>query len=235
MKIWAFFPAYNEEQNIVPLAEKTSGVLASICEDYEVIIVNDGSKDRTAEVSAELAKRDSHVRVINHEKNKGYGGAVKTGLNSAKFEWVFFTDGDGQFDVEEIRELVKLSDKNDFIVGYRIKRADPFNRKLNAFMWGTMVKLLFRFWVKDVDCAFKLMKKEIIERAQVESEGALISTELLAKATRMGYKIAEVGVHHYPRRAGTQTGAKLKVILKAFVELFKLYGKIQKWGSKTEK
>lgn len=230
MKISAFFPAYNEELNIVALAEKTCKVLSEVCEDYEVIIVNDGSKDNTAGVSAELAKRNSHVRVINHEKNKGYGGAVKTGLNSGKFEWVFFTDGDGQFDVNEIKNLVALTDKYDFIVGYRIKRADPFHRKLNAFMWGTMVKLLFKFWVKDVDCAFKLMKKEIIEKAQVESEGALISTELLAKATKMGYKIGEIGVHHYPRTAGTQTGAKIGVIAKAFVELFKLYGKIQKWG-----
>ncbi|MEI7542262.1 MAG: glycosyltransferase family 2 protein [bacterium] len=230
MKISAFFPAYNEELNIVALAEKTCKVLSEVCEDYEVIIVNDGSKDNTAGVSAELAKRNSHVRVINHEKNKGYGGAVKTGLNSGKFEWVFFTDGDGQFDVNEIKNLVALTDKYDFIVGYRIKRADPFHRKLNAFMWGTMVKLLFKFWVKDVDCAFKLMKKEIIVKAQVESEGALISTELLAKATKMGYKIGEIGVHHYPRTAGTQTGAKIGVIAKAFVELFKLYGKIQKWG-----
>ncbi len=234
MNISAFFPAYNEEGNIVKLAEKTSKVLSEICADYEVIIVNDGSKDNTAAVSAELAKRDKHVRVINHEKNRGYGGAVKTGLNSAKFEWVFFTDGDGQFDVNEIKELAKLTDKYDFINGFRIKRADPFHRKLNAFMWGTMVKLLFRFKVKDVDCAFKLMKKEIIDRAQMESEGALSSTELLAKATKMGYKIGEIGVHHYPRTAGTQTGAKLKVIIKAFVELFKLYGKIQKWGNVTK-
>ena len=230
MKISAFFPAYNEELNIVSLAEKTSKVLSEVCEDYEVIIVNDGSKDNTAGVSAELAKRDKHVRVINHEKNRGYGAAVKTGLNSGKFEWVFFTDGDGQFDVTEIKNLAALTDKYDFIVGYRIKRADPFHRKLNAFMWGTMVKLLFKFRVKDVDCAFKLMKKEIIEKAKVESEGALISTELLAKAIKMGYKIGEIGVHHYPRTAGTQTGAKIGVIVKAFAELFKLYGKIQKWG-----
>ena len=103
-------------------------------------------------------------------------------------------------------------------------------RKLNAFAWGTMVKLLFNFHVKDVDCAFKLFKKEILDRAMIESEGALVSTELLAKTKKMGYKIGEVGVHHYPRTAGTQTGAKLKVILRAFGELFKLYGKIQQWG-----
>jgi glycosyltransferase involved in cell wall biosynthesis len=230
LKISAFFPAYNEEANIVKLAEKTSKVLSALSEDYEVIIVNDGSKDNTAGVSAELAKRDPHVKVINHEKNKGYGGAVKTGMYAAGFEWVFFTDGDGQFDVSEISELTKLTGKYDLITGFRIKRADSFMRKLNAFAWGTLVKLLFRFRVKDVDCAFKLIKKEILDRAVIESEGALVSTELMAKAVKMGYKIGEVGVHHYPRTAGTQTGAKLKVILKAFAELFKLYGKIQKWG-----
>lgn len=230
MRISAFFPAYNEEANIVKLAEKTSKVLSGICEDYEVIIVNDGSKDGTAEVSAGLASRDRHVVALNHEKNRGYGAAVKTGMYASKFEWVFFTDGDGQFDVGEIPLLAKLTDKYDLINGFRIKRADPFMRKLNAFAWGTMVKFLFNFHVKDVDCAFKLIKKEILDRAKIESEGALVSTELLAKAKKMGYRIGEVGVHHYPRTAGTQTGAKFRVILKAFGELFKLYGKIQKWG-----
>jgi glycosyltransferase involved in cell wall biosynthesis len=230
MKISAFFPAYNEEANITALAEKTSKVLSGLCEDYEVIIVNDGSKDKTGEVAAALAARDKHIVAINHEKNMGYGAAVKTGMYAAKFEWVFFTDGDGQFDVSEIGLLVKLTDKYDFVNGFRIKRADGFMRKLNAFAWGTMVKLLFNFHVKDVDCAFKLFKKEILDRAMIESEGALVSTELLAKTKKMGYKIGEVGVHHYPRTAGTQTGAKLKVILRAFGELFKLYGKIQQWG-----
>ena len=230
MKISAFFPAYNEEANITALAEKTSKVLSGLCEDYEVIIVNDGSKDKTGEVAAALAARDKHIVAINHEKNMGYGAAVKTGMYAAKFEWVFFTDGDGQFDVSEIGLLVKLTDKYDFVNGFRIKRADGFMRKLNAFECGTMVKLLFNFHVKDVDCAFKLFKKEILDRAMIESEGALVSTELLAKTKKMGYKIGEVGVHHYPRTAGTQTGAKLKVILRAFGELFKLYGKIQQWG-----
>lgn len=230
MKISAFFPAYNEEANITALAEKTSKVLSGLCEDYEVIIVNDGSKDKTGEAAAALAARDRHIVAINHEKNRGYGAAVKTGMYAAKFEWVFFTDGDGQFDVNEIAMLVKLTDKYDFVNGFRIKRADGFMRKLNAFAWGTMVKLLFNFHVKDVDCAFKLFKKEILDRAKIESEGALVSTELLAKTKKMGYKIGEIGVHHYPRTAGTQTGAKLKVILRAFGELFKLYGKIQQWG-----
>lgn len=230
MKISAFFPAHNEEANIEELTKKTVKVLSEICDDYEVIIVNDGSKDKTKEVAENLAKQDSHIRVLSHETNKGYGAALKTGFYNSRFEWIFFTDGDGQFDVSEIKELVKNVDKADLITGYRKKRQDSFIRKINAFAWGTLVKILFGFRVKDVDCAFKLIKKEIIDKAKLESDGALISTELLAKATRMRYKIYEIGVNHYPRRAGKQTGAKLKVIIKAFVELFKFYGKMKRWG-----
>ncbi len=227
LQISAFFPAHNEEANIEALTRKTAKVLSEICSDYEVIVVNDGSKDRTREIAEALAKENPKIRVINHETNKGYGAAVKSGLYGARLEWVFFTDGDGQFDVNEIKELAKYTNEADFIAGYRIKRADSFMRKLNAFAWGTMVKLLFRFKVRDVDCAFKLFKKEIIDRAKPEAEGAMISTELLAKANKMGYKIKEVGVHHYPRTAGAQTGAKIKVILRAFKELFKLYRKLK--------
>ncbi len=228
MKISAFFPAYNEGANIGALAKKTSEVLSKICEDYEVIVVNDCSKDNTKEVIEELMKTDSHIKLINHEKNRGYGGAVKSGLYAAKFEWVFFTDGDAQFDVSEIPLLIPLTEKYDFINGYRIKRQDPFHRIVNAFMWGLLVKTLLGFWVKDVDCAFKLFRREIITNGKPEAEGAMISTELLAKTKKMGYKIGEIGVHHYPRVAGKQTGAHPLVILRAFKELFRLYGKIQK-------
>ncbi len=227
MKISAFFPAHNEEANIVELAKKTSKVLSGICDEYEVIVVNDGSKDRTKEVVENLMKEDSHIKLINHEINKGYGAALKSGFYNAKYEWIFFTDGDGQFDVNEITKLIELSKECDIATGYRIKRQDPFYRKINAFAWGVLVKLLFGFNVRDVDCAFKLIKKEIIDKIKLEAEGAMISTELLAKANKLGYKIKEVGVNHYPRKAGKQTGAKLKVILRAFIELFKLYGKLK--------
>ncbi len=227
MKISAFFPAHNEEANIVELAKKTSKVLSEICEEYEVIVVNDGSKDRTKEVVEELMKEDTHIKLINHETNKGYGAALKSGFYNAKYEWIFFTDGDGQFDVSEITKLIELTKDCDIATGYRIKRQDPVHRKINAFAWGTLVKLLFGFRVKDVDCAFKLVKKEIIDKIKLEADGAMISTELLAKANKLGYKIKEVGVNHYPRKAGKQTGAKISVILKAFIELFKLYGKLK--------
>lgn len=227
MNISAFFPAHNEEGNIAELAKKTLYVLNEICDEYEVIIVNDGSKDRTLEVAKELAEIDGHVKVVNHEVNKGYGAAVKSGFASAKYEWVFFTDGDGQFDVNEIKKLTELTEKYDVIAGYRINRQDPFHRKLNAKMWSTLVNMLFRLGARDVDCAFKLLKKEILDKNTLEADGAMISTELLAKAKKGGYKIGEVGVRHYPRTAGEQSGAKLKVIIKAFIELFRLYKKLK--------
>lgn len=227
LRISAFFPAHNEELNIETLTRKTIRILSEICDDYEVIIVNDGSKDKTKEIANALSKENPKIKVINHEINRGYGGAVKSGLYGAKLDWVFFTDGDGQFDVEEINKLVKYINEADLIVGYRIKRADSFMRKLNAFAWGILVRLLFHFKVRDIDCAFKLFKKEIIQRTKPEAEGAMISTELLEKATKLGYKIKEVGVNHYPRTSGKSSGADIKVIIRAFIELFKLYRKLK--------
>jgi len=227
LKISAFFPAHNEEANVESLTRKLSNVLSELCSDYEVIIVNDGSTDRTKELSEALVKENPHVRLVNHEVNKGYGAALKSGFYSCRFDWIFFTDGDNQFDAAEISKLAELAGENDFVAGFRMNRKDPFHRKLNAKMWGMLVNMLFRLNIKDVDCAFKLMKKEIVDKEKLVADGAMISTELLARAKKGGYKIAQVGVNHYPRTAGQQSGAKLSVILKAFVELFRLYRKLK--------
>ena len=233
MNISAFFPAYNEEANIEKLALSLKSVLSEQCEAYEIIIINDGSRDRTRQIADRLAEDNEHVRVIHHPTNRGYGGAVISGLYAAKLEWVFFTDGDNQFDVSEIPLLIAMADKYDFVAGYRLKRNDPPYRRLNAFFWNLLVQTLFGFSAKDVDCAFKLIRKEIIDQIRPETTGAMISTELFAKATKLGYRIGEVGVHHYPRNAGTQTGAKPKGILKAFQELFQFYGSMKIWGKSS--
>ena len=227
ISISAFFPTHNEQDNIESLVLKTQKVLSSITDQYEIIIVNDGSKDNTRTIAEALAKKNPNIKVINHEVNKGYGGAVKSGLYGAKNDWIFFTDGDGQFDVNEIPELLKYKDQYDIVVGYRIKRQDPWHRKLNAWCWGTLVNLLFGFHIRDVDCAFKLLKKKVVENFQLDANGAMISTELLARAKKAGFTIGETGVHHYARLAGKQTGAHIKVILCAFKELFKLYHKLR--------
>lgn len=217
-----FFPCYNEEQNVERVTLEALEVARKVSDDYEIIIVNDGSRDRTGKIAERLAREYPEVRVVNHEVNKGYGAALQTGFRNATKELVFYTDGDGQFRIEEITKLLPLIDEYDIVSGYRIRRQDPFIRKVNAFLWGTLVNLLFNINITDVDSAFKLYRRKIFNDISLTSEGALIDTEILAKAKAKGYSIKEVGVNHYPRVAGVQTGAKISVIVKAFVELFKL-------------
>lgn len=219
--ISVFFPAYNEEANIEALCLKTANVLKKIANKWEVIAVDDGSRDKTAAVVEKLHKKNKNIRVVRHVINQGYGAAVKTGFKSARYEWIFFTDGDGQFDVGEMEGFLPLLEENDLAIGYRIDRADPMQRKLNAFAWGMLVKTLFWFWKsRDIDCAFKFVRKRVFKSFHLETTGAMISTELLVKSYKNGFRIVEKGVHHYPRRAGQQTGAKLSVIARAFKELF---------------
>jgi glycosyltransferase involved in cell wall biosynthesis len=222
-----FFPCYNEEANVENMVRKAQQILPELAEKWEIIPVNDGSKDKSREIIDRLAQEDSNVRPVHHEKNQGYGGAVVSGYNAAKYDLVFFTDGDLQFDLREITLLIEKLDEGDLIIGFRKNRRDPLHRKLNAYLWGSLVKTLFGFKVKDVDCAFKLIKRRVIDKVQLSAGGAMVSTELLARSNRAGFRFVEVGVTHYPRVAGTQTGANLKVILRAFRELFKLYGKIK--------
>jgi len=221
-------PCYNEEANVERVSKAAIDAGRLVTDDLEVIIVNDGSRDRTGEIADRLAATDPRIRAVHNIPNQGYGGAVVRGLTEARKEWIFFTDGDGQFDMNEIPLLVELLDRCDFAVGYRLKRADPWIRKLNAWAWCTLVRALFGLKVRDIDCAFKLLPRRLMQEIKLESRGALISTELLARAARAGYRIDEVGVHHYPRTAGTQTGAKFRVILRAFRELFRLSGKIKR-------
>lgn len=229
--ISAFFPAYNEEANIGPLCRKTAAALKKVAARYEVIAVDDGSKDRTAAVVEALHKKDPQIRLVRHKANRGYGAAVKTGFASARMDWIFFTDGDGQFDVDEIGRLLALTADHDIVVGYRIKRADPPHRLLNAWAWGSLVRFLFRLkGVRDIDCAFKIIRRDVFKAFKLETTGAMISTELLVKAQKNGFRLAEVGVRHYPRTAGQQTGAKLSVIARAFKELFSYYFKWQRHG-----
>jgi len=224
--ISAFFPAYNEEKNVGDMVERFSAVLPRLADDYEIIVVNDGSADRTGAVGDELAAADPHVRVVHHATNRGYGGALKSGFEAARKAYVFFTDGDGQFDVAEIERLLPFVPEYDVVVGYRLTRAEGGLRSLNATCWNWLVRRLFRIPVRDVDCAFKLFKREVFDRVRPEAEGAMISTELLARTARAGFTIHEVGVHHHLRQHGAPTGANPLVIARAFYELFKLYRKI---------
>lgn len=228
ISVSVFFPCFNEQDNVGPLVNKTIKILESIEADFEVIVVNDGSRDSTGGVAEKIAHSDSRVKVVNHKTNLGYGAALRSGFNAATKELVFFTDGDGQFDIAELPPLINLMKEYDVVTCYRINRQDNFLRRLNGFLWTSLVCFLFRIKIRDIDCAFKLFKRSIFDNIVLESTGALIDTEILVRAFRKGYKITQTGVHHYPRTTGSQTGAKIRVIFRAFKELFKFYWKLSR-------
>jgi glycosyltransferase involved in cell wall biosynthesis len=223
-----FFPVFNEEANVESIVRKAQRLLPGLARAWEIIPVNDGSTDGTGAILTRLAAEDpGHVHPVHHEVNQGYGGAVISGYGNARFDLIFFTDGDQQFDLRELPLLIEKIDKSDLVLGFRKSRRDPLTRRLYGFMWGALVRTLFGFKARDVNCAFKLVKRTVMDRVKLSSRGAVISTELLAKAHKEGFRFVEVGVTHYPRTAGRQTGANLKVIVQAFKELFSLYKKLK--------
>lgn len=232
ISISVFFPCHNEQDNIAALVEKTLQILPTISDDFEVIVVNDGSTDNTDQVARNLADQHKSVKIVTHPKNRGYGGALQSGFKAAGKEWVFYTDGDGQFDIAELPGILKFIDKYDIVSCYRINRQDSWIRKLNAWAWGGLMRYLFKLKIKDIDCAFKLYRREIFDHISMDSQGALIDTEILARAQRAGYTIIQHPVHHYPRKAGEQSGANVKVILRAFKEMLKLRSDILSSGKK---
>ena len=224
-----FFPAYNEEGNLKNTVEKAIPVLKKVAEKYELIIIDDGSKDKTGRIADELAEKYKFIRVIHHSPNQGYGGALKSGFYNSKYEWIVFTDSDGQFDFSEVEKLIEKSNEADMVVGYRINRQDSLTRKIFGWGWTLLANTLLELGVKDIDCAFKLTRKEIIDKIPKlqSTRGGMISPELVGRARKAGFRIVEVGVHHFPRKEGKQTGANLKVIFKSFVDLGKLWWSIK--------
>lgn len=226
-EISVFFPAYNEEKNIRKTVLEAKAVLEKIAGKWEIIIVNDGSKDKTGEISGELAKRDGRIRIITHSPNRGYGGALKTGFANSKYNWIAFADSDGQFDFSEISKFIEKVKDADLILGYRLVRADSFLRKLFTWGWAFLAKSLLGLTATDYSCGFKLIKKDVYNKVQpLVGEEKVTQIEILVKAKRMGFRFAEVGVHHYPRKFGNPTGADIKVVAKSIIDLFKLKWKL---------
>ncbi len=216
-------PAYNEEQNIVRSIEVSEEVLSSITPDFEIIVVNDGSLDRTEEVVRSLSRDRNNLKCLTHSVNMGYGAALKTGLKSAKKDLLFFTDSDLQFDMRELVELMKWIDIHEIVIGYRKRRMDHSGRRVLGWGWTTLVRLIFGLNVRDIDCAFKLFRKEVIDNISIDSIGAFVNSEILLRATRKGYTIKEVPVTHFPRLNGKAMGAHPRIIFKALHELSKMY------------
>lgn len=226
-----FLPAYNEEGNAKKTIVNAKKVLEKTAKNWEILVINDGSKDKTKEIVEKLASEDNRIKLINHEVNRGYGGAFKSGLYGAKYDWITFTDIDGQFDFSEINNFVKKQNETgaDLVIGYYKKRQVSKFKIITSKMWELVVYLLFGLYVKDIDCGFKLISKKVINKIEkLESErGAFISSEFLIKSRKAGFKIVEIPVTHFPRIAGKGTGRDLSVIIKSFVDLFRLWKKLR--------
>ena len=227
VSISVFFPCYNEQENVGRTVEKALEVLGKLNADFEAIIVDDGSSDDTGRIADEIAGWDGRIKVVHHQHNLGYGAALRSGFKAATKELVFYTDGDGQFEISEMPPLLALMEQYDIVSCYRLNRQDSLIRKINGWCWTRLVCLMFGLKIRDIDCAFKLYKREIFDKIELSSTGALIDAEILARAVRKGYRITQKGVHHYPRTSGVQSGASLRVILRAFKELFKLQRRIR--------
>jgi glycosyltransferase involved in cell wall biosynthesis len=221
-------PAFNEEANVERVVRDCTEYLAHRMPDHELLVVDDGSRDRTGEILDRLAADVPQLRPLHHLENRGYGAALRTGFAAAAKRFVFYMDSDGQFDIRDLDLLLPLvTDADHIVTGFRIERRDPFIRRLNARLFnGLLVRLVLGVRVRDLNCAFKVIPKKVLEQLTLESTGALINAELFGRAVRRGVNVKEVGVHHYPRTAGMPTGARLSVILRAFYDLGRLRGRI---------
>jgi glycosyltransferase involved in cell wall biosynthesis len=226
-----FFPCYNEEKNILNTFHQALSVIKEITPKWEILFIDDGSKDHTAQVLEKIHQQyPKNTKIITHHPNRGYGAAFKSGFYNAQYEWIAFTDADGQFDFSEIKNFISVQKQTraDLVIGYYLSRQVSQSVILTSKIWELIVFVLFGLKVTDIDCGFKLVNKKVIDTIpKLEAErGAFISSEFLIKAKRSGFKITEIGVHHYPRTEGQATGRNLKVIIKSFTDLFRLWFKM---------
>ncbi len=230
-----FFPAHNEEGNIEALVGDALAALPILAERFEIIVVNDGSTDRTRELADSLAAaHPDTVRVVHHPTNLGYGAALRSGFRVAKFDWVGFTDGDRQFAVSDLGRLttrIAEPDQPDVVVGFRIRRADPVIRTIYAKSYRLANRILFGLQVTDVDCACKLFRRATLRGLRVESGGAFFSAELLIKLRAAGRSVVEVGVPHYARTVGSATGARPAVVFRAVRDFWNL--RLRMWANRS--
>jgi glycosyltransferase involved in cell wall biosynthesis len=219
-----FFPAYNDSGTIASLVITALQTARTLTPDHEVIVVNDGSADNTAEILDELARTYPEVRIVHHEKNRGYGGALRTGFASATRELVFYTDGDGQYDPAEMEVLWRrFDDSVDLVNGYKISRSDPLHRIVIGRIYHHTVKILFGLKVRDVDCDFRLMRRSIFNTVHLEKNSGVICLEIMKKITDGGFRIVEVPVHHYHRAHGKSQFFNFRRLFRTAIDVFKLW------------
>ena len=219
MRLSVVVPCFNEEGNIARVVGQAVDVGRRLASELEIIVVDDGSTDGTAKVLRALAETIPELKIVHHPENRGYGVAVRSGLTRAAMDYVFLTDGDGQFDLEDLPVAIQLLREHDVVAGYRTHRQDGWWRRLWGRSWTALVNRVFGLRVRDVNCAFKLVPQRLLGSSELRSHGALISAEILFEARRLELSVAECAVRHYPRRTGRQTGASPRVIATAFMEL----------------
>ncbi len=222
-----FFPCFNEAKNIPTLVEQALDFMPTVANEFELIIVNDGSTDATEQISQTLAEEYSQVKVVSHDENRGYGAALQTGFEKSQYDWIFFTDGDLQFDITELKRFIPYTDQYKVVIGHREKRAEGSIRAFNAGLFKLYIDSLFRVHVEDIDCAFKLFKAETIKSLDLFSTGAFISAEFLYKLKKQGVEVKQLSVKHYPRKFGEPTGANPRVIVQGVLDALKLYLKMK--------
>ena len=220
-----FFPAYNDAPSLPSLVAKTFAVLETCVEDYEVIVVNDGSSDQTPAVLERLqVQYGPRLRVVTHERNRGYGGALRSGFAAARKDLVFYTDGDGQYDVGELPALLaRLGPYTGFVNGYKLERHDPWHRVWIGKIYNSFARFLFGVQIRDIDCDYRLIRRQLVEQISLESTSGTVCVELVRKLEMTGWKSAEVGVHHYPRLHGRSQFFRIRSLLTTFFQLARLY------------
>jgi glycosyltransferase involved in cell wall biosynthesis len=225
--ISAFFPAYNDAGTIPSMVMATDIILRGLTDDYEIIVVNDGSKDHTQEMLEELQTKYDHLRVVRHERNRGYGGALRSGFASATKDLVFYTDGDAQYDPREIKLLIdSLRDDVDVVNGYKIARNDPLHRIIIGRLYHRLMRFAFSLKLRDVDCDFRLIRRHVFDRVQLESNSGLICVELMKKIQDNGFKIEQVPVHHFHRAYGTSQFFNFRRLAQVAIGLTGLWWKL---------
>ena len=222
-----FFPCYNEAENVGGMIEQAVKTAETYGVDYEVVVVDDGSKDSSADIVRSWSAKNPRVKLVRHEHNQGYGAALRTGFKNVSKDLIFLTDGDNQFQLSDIEKLLAKIDSCDAVVGYRINRRDKSYRRVNGFLWTRLSRALFGLKVRDIDCAFKLFRKKCLKGLELRSNHLLIHAEILARLRKRGARIEEIGVTHYPRTAGTATATRPAAMLKSACELLSLYWQIR--------
>jgi glycosyltransferase involved in cell wall biosynthesis len=219
-----FFPAYNDAGTIASLVIQAQEAIRHLTPDFEVLVINDGSRDQTAQIADELARTYPNVRVIHHVGNRGYGGALRTGFASATKELIAYTDGDGQYDPSEIATLwARLGPDADVVTSYKISRSDPLHRILIGRIYHYTVKLLFALRVRDVDCDFRLMRREVFDRVKLDRDSGVICLELMRKIQDAGLRVVEVPVHHYHRSYGRSQFFNFRRVFRTGIDVLKLW------------